>query len=89
MKTIERIYINGEFVTPHGTETFDLISPTDNTQIGTVRLADQEDTRAAIAAAKQALKHIRKRPLLKGLYTCSACMTQSSAVRTTLSKRCC
>ncbi|MCF0065540.1 aldehyde dehydrogenase family protein [Dyadobacter chenwenxiniae] len=56
MKMIERIYINGNFVTPHGTETFELVSPTNNTQIGTVRLADQEDTRAAIAAAKNAFK---------------------------------
>jgi len=56
MKTINQIYINGEFVTPHGTETFDLISPTDNSQLGTIRLADEQDTRLAIAAAKKAFK---------------------------------
>jgi aldehyde dehydrogenase (NAD+) len=44
MKTISRIYIDGNFVTPHGTEIFDLISPTDNSQIGTVVLADETDT---------------------------------------------
>lgn len=27
MHTIEQIFINGEFVTPHGTERFDLYNP--------------------------------------------------------------
>lgn len=27
MHTIEQIFINGEFVTPHGTEWFDLYNP--------------------------------------------------------------
>jgi aldehyde dehydrogenase (NAD+) len=54
MKTINRLYINGAFVTPHGTETFDLVNPTNNTLTGRVTLGDEEDTRAAIAAAKAA-----------------------------------
>ncbi|HEX9151297.1 MAG TPA: aldehyde dehydrogenase family protein [Flavobacterium sp.] len=48
--------MNGGFVTPHGTETFDLISPTTNQKIGEVQLGDEHDTKAAIAAAKAALK---------------------------------
>lgn len=56
MKSINQIYINGGFVTPHGTETFDLISPTTNQKIGEVQLGDEHDTKAAIAAAKAALK---------------------------------
>nr|WP_199077457.1 aldehyde dehydrogenase family protein [Pedobacter sp. ASV19] len=56
MKHINQIYINGAFVTPHGTETFDLINPSNNQKIGTVRLGDEEDTRMAIAAAKEAFK---------------------------------
>jgi len=55
MRTVERIYINGEFVTPHGTAWFDLFDPTRGEVIGRVRLADVEDTRRAIAAAKRAL----------------------------------
>lgn len=54
MKTIDKIYINGEFVTPHGTEKFDLINPTNNELIGQVILGDDEDTRLAIAAATKA-----------------------------------
>ncbi|PZR23045.1 MAG: aldehyde dehydrogenase family protein [Citrobacter freundii] len=54
MKTIDKIYINGEFVTPHGTEEFDLINPTTNELIGRVILGDEEDTRLAIAAATKA-----------------------------------
>ncbi|MBK1897024.1 aldehyde dehydrogenase family protein [Chryseobacterium paridis] len=56
MKTVNKIYINGEFVTPHGTETFDLINPTNNIKIGEVLLADETDTQNAIAAAKAAFK---------------------------------
>jgi len=56
MKKVNKIYINGEFVTPHGTETFDLINPTINVKIGEVILADEIDTRKAISAAKEAFK---------------------------------
>jgi aldehyde dehydrogenase (NAD+) len=54
MNTIDQIYINGQFVTPHGTEMFDLINPTTGQLGGQVRLGDVEDTRRAIAAAKAA-----------------------------------
>lgn len=54
MKTIDKIYINGAFVTPKGTDLFDLISPTTNEKLGEVRLGNEEDTQNAIAAAKKA-----------------------------------
>lgn len=54
MKTLDKIYINGQFVTPHGTETFDLLNPTNNTLVGKVVLGDEEDARKAIAAAQKA-----------------------------------
>jgi aldehyde dehydrogenase (NAD+) len=54
MHTIDHIYINGQFVTPHGTELFDLINPTTGQLDGQVRLGDVEDTRRAIAAARAA-----------------------------------
>jgi len=60
MKTINKIYINGEFVTPHGTETLDLINPSNNQKIGEITLADEVDTRNAIAAAKEAFKTFSK-----------------------------
>jgi len=56
MKTVNKVYINGEFVTPHGTEIFDIINPTNNQKIGEVTLADETDTKNAIASAKEAFK---------------------------------
>jgi aldehyde dehydrogenase (NAD+) len=54
MHTIDQIYIDGAFVTPHGEERVDLFNPATEEVIGTVRLADEDDTRRAIAAAKRA-----------------------------------
>lgn len=54
MHSIETIYIDGAFVIPHGTEWFDLHNPATAQVIGRVRLADAEDARVAIAAAKRA-----------------------------------
>lgn len=54
MHHIEQIYINGEFVTPHGSERFDLYNPATARVIGQVRLADAMDAERAIAAARAA-----------------------------------
>ena len=54
VRAFDRAYINGKFVTPHGTQVVDLVNPTNNTVIGRVTLADEIDTRQAIAAAKEA-----------------------------------
>ena len=54
MHNIEQIFINGEFITPHGTERFDLYNPATARVIGQVRLADEVDGERAIAAAKAA-----------------------------------
>ena len=54
MQQIDKIYIDGEFVTPHGEEMFDLFNPATEQVIGQVRLADAEDANRAIAAAKRA-----------------------------------
>lgn len=55
MHRIDQVYIDGAFVTPHGEERFELFNPATEEVIGTVRLADGEDARRAIAAAKRAL----------------------------------
>ena len=52
---INQVYIDGEFVTPHGAELFDLYNPATGQVIGQVQLADEVDTEAAVAAAKRAL----------------------------------
>jgi aldehyde dehydrogenase (NAD+) len=54
MRKIERVYVGGKLAVPHGTELFDLFNPSEEEVIGQVRLADEEDGRAAIAAAKTA-----------------------------------
>ena len=54
MQQIDKVYIDGAFVTPHGEEWFDLHNPATETMIGKARLADAEDARRAIAAAKRA-----------------------------------
>jgi aldehyde dehydrogenase (NAD+) len=54
MKTITTHYIDGAFVESHGHEVMDIIRPTNGQTIGRVTLADEDDTRRAIAAAKRA-----------------------------------
>ena len=54
MRIIDRIYIDGQFVAPHGAEFGELFNPATEERIGRVRLADAEDARRAIAAAKRA-----------------------------------
>src|SRR5436853_122918 len=54
VRAFDRAYINGQFVTPHGTQVVDLVNPTDNKVIGKVTMADEIDTREAIGAAKEA-----------------------------------
>ncbi|HEY2561638.1 MAG TPA: aldehyde dehydrogenase family protein, partial [Caldimonas sp.] len=56
VRAFDRAYINGQFVTPHGTQIIDLVNPTDNKVIGKVTMADEIDTQNAIAAAKEAFK---------------------------------
>ena len=60
MRNINKIYINGQFVTPHGTEVLELKNPATKEVIGYVTLGDKHDTRMAIAAAKEAFKTFSK-----------------------------
>ncbi|MEU8952109.1 aldehyde dehydrogenase family protein [Streptomyces sp. NPDC048489] len=52
---VNQVYIGGNFVTPHGSELFDLFNPVNGKLIGQVQLADEVDAEMAIAAAKSAL----------------------------------
>jgi acyl-CoA reductase-like NAD-dependent aldehyde dehydrogenase len=63
MREITQHYINGRFVESHGTETMEIVSPTDGTLIGRVTLGDEEDARRAIQAAKEALNTYSKSSL--------------------------
>lgn len=53
MRSIDKIYIDGRFVTPHGQELFDLHNPATEEIIGQVRLGDRIDAQAAVVAAKR------------------------------------
>jgi aldehyde dehydrogenase (NAD+) len=54
IRTITTHYIDGAFVESHGREVMDVIKPTNGKVIAKATLADEEDTRRAIASAKRA-----------------------------------
>jgi aldehyde dehydrogenase (NAD+) len=54
IKTFTTHYIDSAFVESHGREVIDIIKPTNGQVIARVTLADEEDARRAIAAAKRA-----------------------------------
>lgn len=56
MQTINKIFINGGFVTPHGTSQLELENPATGELITRVTLADETDTQNAIKAANEAFK---------------------------------
>src|SRR5579859_6616612 len=59
MKTLTTHYIDGEFVSSHGQDVMDIIRPTDRKVLGRLTLADEEDTRRAIAAARRSFATYR------------------------------
>ena len=54
VRTLRTHYIDGAFVESHGREVMDIVKPANGQVIARVTLADEEDTRHAIAAAKSA-----------------------------------
>jgi aldehyde dehydrogenase (NAD+) len=54
MRTITKHYIDGTFVESHGREAMDIVNPANGQTIGRAMLADDDDARRAIAAAKRA-----------------------------------
>lgn len=54
MQRIQHHYIDGAFVESRGTQVADLFNPATEERIGTVRLGDVTDARAAVAAARRA-----------------------------------
>ncbi|MBC7846934.1 MAG: aldehyde dehydrogenase family protein [Flavobacterium sp.] len=63
MKSINKIYINGAFVTPKGSELQDLFNPATGQKIGTVVLGNEVDTNEAVEAAKAAFTSFSKTTL--------------------------
>jgi aldehyde dehydrogenase (NAD+) len=51
-----KFYINGEWVDPLGSETIEVINPSDESVIGSIASGTKEDVDLAVAAAKEAFK---------------------------------
>ena len=56
MTDINRFYINGAWVAPHGAQTMPILNPATNGQIGTLTLGNAADVDRAVAAAKAAFE---------------------------------
>ena len=54
MRSIDQIYIDGDFAPATGEDVLDIINPTTEKTIGTYRMASRDDARRAVAAAKRA-----------------------------------
>jgi hypothetical protein len=54
MNTITKHYIDGALIETHGREVVDIVNPTRGKAIARMTLADEEDARRGIAAAKRA-----------------------------------
>jgi aldehyde dehydrogenase (NAD+) len=54
IRTITTHYIDGAFIESHGREVMDIIKPTNRQIIARVTMADEQDTKRAVAAAKSA-----------------------------------
>ena len=57
MRELKHSYINGHFVETLGGETMDIVNPSTETVLGTLRLAGQGDVLHAIEAASRAQRH--------------------------------
>src|ERR1700733_12586205 len=75
VRAFDRAYINGQFVTPHGTQAVDLVNPTDNKVIGKVTMADEIDTRKPSVLRKRPSTPFRKVARNTGWSSCSGCTT--------------
>ncbi|HLP32235.1 MAG TPA: aldehyde dehydrogenase family protein [Bacteroidia bacterium] len=64
MQTVNKVFINGVFVTPHGTKLLELENPSTGEIITRVTLADEVDTQNAISAANAAFKIYSQSSLL-------------------------
>jgi aldehyde dehydrogenase (NAD+) len=53
MPSIDTIYIDGAFVTPHGDDRALPFNPATEEQIGEIRLGDADDVDLEVAAAKR------------------------------------
>ena len=72
VRAFDRAYINGQFVTPHGTQIVDLVNPTDNKVIGKVTMADELDAEKPSVQRKRPSTPFRKVARNTGWSSCGA-----------------
>ena len=77
VKTITKHYIDGAFVESHGREVMDIVNPTNGEVIAHVTLADEEDARRAIAAAKRVSQVSAARQKKSAWKSCATCTRRS------------
>ncbi len=56
MKIYDKLYINGEWQTPHSSATHDIVNPATEEVVARVPMGDVTDLNSAVAAAKEAFK---------------------------------
>jgi aldehyde dehydrogenase (NAD+) len=56
MMTLDKFYIDGDWVTPRSTQTMPILSPATNRQVGTVTMGNAADVDIAVQAAKRAFE---------------------------------
>jgi len=82
---IDEAYIDGAFVRVHGSEVVASVNPATEQTIGTAVLADREDARLAIAAARRAqdrLRHTSKAERIDMLHSLrAAVLAQTERIR--------
>ena len=74
MQTVTTHYINGTFVESLGSEVMDIIKPTNRQVIARVTMADEQDTKRAIAAAKSAFITFGRSPGKSAHRFCADCI---------------
>ena len=84
MRTIDTIYIDGQFVTPHGEELFDLFNPATEEKIGQVRLADAIDAKLLSPRPSARFRPSREPARPNGSRCSAGCMTLSPGGTTCL-----
>ena len=52
----QKFYIDGKWVTPHSTQTLDVLNPANEEVLATIALGDETDVNNAVAAAKRAFQ---------------------------------
>lgn len=60
MHDLQKFYINGQWVEPSGSEVLEVLNPSNEAPIATIRLGDNDDVEAAVSAATAAFPSFSK-----------------------------